>query len=456
MLTGEYVSQNARPNVSMDYKLYIPARALSDGSYGLIFVHDSWNEVAATVAARLMEDGTVPPCVILGVGCGFLKSTLANGTDRRMRMHHYDLFDRAYPDFIVGELIPYVEKTSGVRIAQNPDLHMVMGGSSGGISSWNFAWFRTDYFHRVYMSSPSFLSMGNGREMPALIRKVETKPIRVWTEYSENEPDDYFGSSLAAAIDAERALRFAGYDMQSRYYVGEGHCSRSCHDETLQEIFRFLWKDWETQPILATGKSSRFERLLPADSAWSLSDPKPLFANNKVQFCKAVEGSYVADGCTVFFEKDGNRKPVATLQSEISALGISCDGWRLYICGKQLPCIYAMNILPDGTLVGNFIQGYFHTYTNFAFPGAVDLFVDGNDRIFAATEMGIQAVRPFGLIDVILPMPRNEVPDAVCVWTNGTERDLVARVPSGIYQRKLHPLDPSHPQGTPFPTSYYD
>ena len=124
-------------------------------------------------------------------------------------MLNYDMFTRDYPDFVVDEFLPYLIETYNLHISPSPDMHMTSGGSSGGISAWNIAWYRTDSFRRVYMSSPSFLSMGNGREIPALIRKVETKPIRVWTEFSENEPDEYFGSSYCAADDAERALRFA-------------------------------------------------------------------------------------------------------------------------------------------------------------------------------------------------------------------------------------------------------
>lgn len=74
-------------------------------------------------------------------------------------------------------------------------MHLVSGGSSGGICAWNFAWHRNDYFHRVYASSPTFSALGNGEDIPFLIRKYESKPIRVFTDYSEREPDEYFGSS---------------------------------------------------------------------------------------------------------------------------------------------------------------------------------------------------------------------------------------------------------------------
>lgn len=64
---------------------------------------------------------------------------------------------------------------------------------------------------------------------PVFIRLFKTKPIRVFIDYVENEPDDYFGSSYCAALEGHYALQFAGYDYQWEFYpfyLGEGHYSR--------------------------------------------------------------------------------------------------------------------------------------------------------------------------------------------------------------------------------------
>ena len=66
--------------------------------------------------------------------------------------------DREYGDFIVHELIPYIEETYRIPFSKSPDMHFVSGGSSGGISAFVIAWFHSDYFHRVYMSSPYLLA----------------------------------------------------------------------------------------------------------------------------------------------------------------------------------------------------------------------------------------------------------------------------------------------------------
>ena len=72
----------------------------------------------------------------------------------------------------------------------------------------------------------SYMEMNNysvtdvkGDELIPLIRKCETKPIRVFVDYSENEPDDYFGSSFCAAsimyLKSPKAVRSAAFSSAS-------------------------------------------------------------------------------------------------------------------------------------------------------------------------------------------------------------------------------------------------
>lgn len=452
-----YTSTKYKPGLRSGYKLYVSQYKPSSEGYGLVFMHDDFNISAAVVLEEMAKRGEAPACVFLNAASGFLLHTNSNGYDRGMRMDNYDIFDRSYPDFLVEELIPYVIKEHSLSISPNPDMHLVLGGSSGGISSWNIAWFRTDYFRRVYMSSPSFLSMSNGREYPDIIRKYETKPIKVFMDYSEDEPDEYFGSSLAAGEDAFRALRFAGYDMAYRYFPGEGHCSRERDENSLKEVMEFLWKDWKTVPVKPLRNSSRFEALFPANTDWTEDNDSWENQGKKVVNCEEINGRYVAEGNKIFLEKDTKKEVVATLHEEISSLALSSDGWRLYVGGKHFHCIYAMNILQDGKLEGKYIHGVMHTYTDFIYPGVTDFCVDGNDRVFAATECGIQSVRPFGMIDAIAPLPDDLIPEQVqlkcddkgTVWLCVKSGEKVFR---RIVNRKAYGMG----DGKPFPEHYYD
>lgn len=160
---GSFTSFGVKPGTSVKYKIFVPE---CEGEVGLVFSHDGFNLQAAEAMSSLADDGKAPPCVFIGVWPGALSATLEGGFDRGMRMDNYDIFDSAYPDFIVDELIPHLIEKYGLRISPLPDMHLVLGGSSGGISSFNIAWFRSDFFRRVYASSPSFLSMRTDGSCP--------------------------------------------------------------------------------------------------------------------------------------------------------------------------------------------------------------------------------------------------------------------------------------------------
>jgi len=451
---GIFKSSAVKPSSEAAYKIFVP-NAEEGVEYGLVFSHDGFNIQAAEAMQKLYERGDAPPCVFVGVRPSNLMATLDGGFDRWMRQNDYDIFDSAYPEFIVDELIPYVTEAHGLKISASPDMHLVLGGSSGGISSFNMAWFKPDYFHRVYMSSPSFLSMNNGREIPALIRKCETLPLRIWVEYSENEPDDYFGSSYAAAIDSIRALKFAGYDMDTEYFAGEGHCSRYHNTDAFEKALGFLWKNWQTEPVKAPRSSKRFEAIFPVGTAWERLENTESGSHKRVK-CTVLGGDYAIDGKEIYFERNGERKAVASFEKELSAISVSSDGWRLYAASADLPCIYAHNITSDGSLSGRYIHAALHRNTDFVFAGAFDICVGAHDRVYAATELGVQCVRPFGLVDAISPLPRREIPQKIKISTVGDNKKLVAFVNGGAYARTIREADGDVPDTAPFPKEYYD
>ena len=193
---GEYTGTHLRTGVRYAWRMRVPAE---DGPFGLIVTHDGLNEAQANAAFALAKTGEMPPCAVLGVSPGVMPPSLPGGAERNMRFNDYDMFDSRYADFLVDELIPALTEKFGLNISPLPDMHMICGGSSGGISAWNGVWFRNDYFRRAYLSSPTFSAMARGNIAPVQMRLFETKPIRVYIDWSEDEPDDYFGSSYCAA-----------------------------------------------------------------------------------------------------------------------------------------------------------------------------------------------------------------------------------------------------------------
>lgn len=446
---GRYTAKGVYEGVVFPYLVHIPACAENRDNCALLVTHDGLNRADAWAMEQLAETGEAPPCITVGIVSGTLP--LEHGTPRGMRMLNYDMFTRDYPDFVADELLPYLTETYDLHISPSPDLHMTSGGSSGGISAWNMAWYRTDVFRRVYMSSPSFLSMGNGREIPALIRKVETKPIRVWTEFSENEPDDYFGSSYCAADDAARALKFAGYDMMSAYYPGEGHCSRNGNPENALERMRFLWKNWDTEPVTVKKLSTRMEKLISVDFPWEETDDFP----QKVDAVTAAGKYTVERGDIRFTANDGTSRVVSDASAWDVPLAVSSDKTRLYM-GKSRGVI-AMTIRPDGGLAGRFVHAALHMETDGIASGAYDLCVSTDDRLYAATDSGIQSIRSFGLIDAIIPLPDGLVPREIEFDTVDGETYLYAHAVGKIFRRRwLQGGRPSDLPTEPLNRGYYD
>lgn len=380
--------------------------------FGLYLGHDGRNEADERALMRLADEGRAPYCVCIGVAPGTLP---VGGGERGMRADDYDLFDREYADFLIRELIPTVTEKYGFRISASPDLHMISGGSSGGMSAFNVAWTYPEYFHRVYMSSPSFLSMGRGNEIPILIRKCETRPFRVYEEYSENEPDEYFGSSLCAAMEAERALKFAGYDFRCSYFPGEGHCSRRLNENEAYERLTWLWKDYDTIPVRAPRNSPRVSAVVPGGSVWEKTDAFPAKAG-------------------------------------VTHSVLSADHAMIYSGGEDEDVLTGA---PTGRADERYCHGMLHTLPRVSPKGAIDLALDEDDRLYVLTAIGVQCVRSFGLIDVILDLPDDSRPLQIAFGDD--ERDLLyLRTEKGAYRRRMRARGAENEASQPKHTNYGD
>lgn len=322
-----------------------------------------------------------------------------------MRMNSYDFFDREYGDFIVYELIPYVLKKYGIIISDSPDMHLISGGSSGGISSFVVAWFHSDYFRRVYMSSPSFLAMGRGNEIPYLIRKYETKPFRIYEEWSENEPNDYFGWSRGVDEVAKESLIFAKYDFNYAYFPGEGHCSRYRDENEAYKRNEWIWHDWQTKPIKALGNSDRVDKVIPFGSAW--------------------------EKCCAFPSESACAVPPA-LTRAYKTVVLSNDAQMWYASGENEDIIYSYVNNGHYEMKNRNLHAVLHTIPRVSKNGILDMAVDRTDRLYVLTEIGVQCVRSFGLIDVILDLPDRSAPIKIAVADA-----LYVQTENGIYKRNL-------------------
>lgn len=394
------IGKKYKPGIEFHFIVAVPETEVSE--YALLVEHDGENEENVNSMLTLADEGKAPYCISLGVVSGNL--TLPDGSVMNVRMNSFDLFDREYADFIVYELIPYAKEKYGLKISDSPDMHMVSGGSSGGVSALAMAWFHPEYFHRVYMSSPSFLAMGRGNELPYLIRKYETKPLRIYQEWSENEPNDYFGWSRSVDEDSNEALKFAGYDYNGEFFPAEGHCARYHTYENAYKRNEWLWQNYKTKSITAPANSPRVDTVIPFGSKWESCDSFP--EKSKVEAPKAL--------------KDFDNVILAT------------DKHFWYAANKNEDIVYSFVNDSQRSADKKLLHATLHTIPRIDPKGAVAITVDATDRLYALTAIGIQCVRSFGLIDVILDLPDDSTPVDIAVTDA-----LYVKTEKGIYRREL-------------------
>lgn len=368
-------------------------------------------DVMTPMLNTLMDEGLIPYGMVLTVTPGTLPATLPDGADRYMRAVELDQYGPEFSDFLVEELIPDACRTAGERLSEKADMHFICGGSSGGMAAWNAVWFRNDYFRRAYLSSPTFSAMRGGEEAMVIARKTETKPIKLYITVGTEEPDHFFGSSLLAAQNAAYALEFAGYDLRFEQFNGEGHCSRFSDVTLWRRMMLFLWANWKTVPVLPLGDQVRIRKLLAEGSRWQKYDG----AFPEKQPVTVCGGVYSFAGDKIFFEKDGIRTVAADGFGTITALGLSSDKWRLYVADEARRFVYALSVMPDGSLKDCKPLAPIHLKYDFRRPGAADLAVLADDRVLVATELGVQGIVSFGLTDLILPLPGDLPAERVAV-----------------------------------------
>ena len=118
------------------------------------------------------------------------------------------------------------------------------GASSGGICAWTVAWERPDQFQKVVSHVGSFTNIRGGHVYPALIRKTERKPLRVFLQDGKNDLDNLHGSWPLANQQMAAALSFMKYDY--RFVFGNGGHNYIHGGAIFPETLRWLWRDVRT------------------------------------------------------------------------------------------------------------------------------------------------------------------------------------------------------------------
>src|SRR6266436_2063192 len=99
---------------------------------------------------------------------------------------------------------------------------------------------------RMFSASGTYVDLRGGMRYPTLIRKFEPKPIRVFLQDGSNDLNIYGGDWWMANQTMERALVFAGYEVN--HVWGDGGHPGKQGTAIFPDAMRWLWHGWP-QPV---------------------------------------------------------------------------------------------------------------------------------------------------------------------------------------------------------------
>lgn len=201
-----------------------------------------------TVLDNLIAKHDLPPMIAIFVDPGILPVISDADQNRYNRIYEYDSLTPRFSDFLLDELIPAVAKN--YNLSKNPDDRGLSGVSTGAVGAFAAAWNRPDQFHRVLSFIGTYVSMKGADALPALVRKTEPKPIRIFMQDGMQDhivpPEPYgtspFGSWPINNQVMYEALEFAGYDV--KLDMGAGAHNTQQAGAILPDALRWLWRDY--------------------------------------------------------------------------------------------------------------------------------------------------------------------------------------------------------------------
>jgi len=230
-----------------DYWVYVPAQYKADEPArvmvfqdGHAYVHDTGLFRVPVVLDNLIHRGELPPIVAIFINPGHRDPKPAlSAFQANNRSFEYDTLSDQYARFLLEEILPEVGKS--YNLSDKPEHRAICGLSSGGICSFTVAWERPDAFGKVLSHIGSFTNIRGGHVYPAVIRKTDRKPIRVFLQDGSNDLDNAHGNWWLSNLQMEAALKFKEYDY--KFVPGEGGHSGHHGGAILPDSLRWLWRD---------------------------------------------------------------------------------------------------------------------------------------------------------------------------------------------------------------------
>ena len=249
VVNGKWTSEKVFPGTVRDYWIYTPAQY--DGSKpaclmvfqdGGGYVNENGQFRVPVVFDNLIHRKEMPVTIGIFLSPGTIPAAQPGQKDRSNRSFEYDSLGDQYSKFLIDELLPGLVEKYSLKLTDDPEGRGICGISSGGICAFTVAWERPDKFRKVISHIGSFTNIRGGHVYPAVIRKTEKKPLKIFLQDGSNDLDNLHGHWPLANQQMAASLKFKGYDYQFEF--GDGGHNGKHGGMLLPETLRWLWRDY--------------------------------------------------------------------------------------------------------------------------------------------------------------------------------------------------------------------
>lgn len=460
------------PGTERQILVYVPQQYTGDKPACLLVCMDGILYDATTVMDNLIASGEMPVTIGVFVNPGVVYDAEGEVV-RYNRCKEFDATDDLFAQFLEKEVLAKVEgmqTESGktIRLSNDANDRAITGASSGGIAAFTAAWNRPDLFSRVYTTVGTFVAMRGGHEYPAIIRKTEPKPLRIYMHdgwYDVWNP--IFGEWFEYNMLMESALNFAGYEAFHKW--DRGNHSIKYGTLAFPDAMRWLWKGYPARVQKGWSNNGMLQDILLKDEDWQelalpvAIDSQNIFATADSSIVFASRASIFkvspAGACVRIGElKTGERllgedltargttlyhrgAKVADGLYGLEAAQVLSDGKYLALCNAKAKSkdnvwvihagCRALAVAPDerfcvtgeqhthhllSTIINQ--QGemlysepfyYLHDLSNGSQQQAGNMVFDTKGNLYVATAMGVQVADHNGRVRAILSLPAGRV-----------------------------------------------
>src|SRR5580704_10001545 len=241
------------PGTPHAYSIYVPAQYDAAKPTPFMIFLDGSQAMGNGMRVPVVFDNLIakhelPPMIGIFVDPGVLPAASDQAQNRFERVFEYDSLSDRYASFLIDELIPAV--AGKYNLSHDPNDRGLVGTSTGAVCAFAAAWNRPDQFRRVISFIGTYVAMKGADSLPALIRKTEPKPIRIFLQDGKNDhivAAEPFGTFYAGSWPINNQVMFeafesAGYDV--KLTIGDGGHDRKQAAAIMPDVLRWLWRDY--------------------------------------------------------------------------------------------------------------------------------------------------------------------------------------------------------------------